>query len=270
MLNTEHRVISILVCMKQVIDPEAPVSSFKVDPEANRVIPPKGTPPVLNPFDENALEAALKIKDSQGAEITVMSMGRNLARAVVRKSLATGADKLILLEDDAFDNLDGYATVYILVDAIKKAGYYDLILCGRQAADTDAGIVGSGIAEILGIPSITVAQKIDIYGKQLRVERVISDGYQVIEVSMPALVTVSNEVGQLRSAPLAAVIAAQKKEITIWHACDLGVELSRLKRNSLLKLFQPTRESMCEFVSGETPEEKGINLAMKLRESKLI
>ena len=141
--------VRIIVCMKQVLDPEAPSSAFQIDPEAKRVIPPKGVPPVLNPFDENALEAALRIKDTQGAEITVISMGRNLAKPVVRKSLAVGVEQLILLEDDAFEELDSSSTAHVLALAIKKIGEYDLILCGREAADTDAGQVGSGIAEIL-------------------------------------------------------------------------------------------------------------------------
>lgn len=256
--------------MKQVIDPEAPVSSFKIDSETNRIIPPKGTPPVLNPFDENALEAALKIKDSQDAEITVISMGRNLARAVVRKPLAAGADRLILLEDNAFDNLDSYATACILVEAIKKAGGYDLILCGRQAADTDAGVVGSGIAEILGIPSITVARKISINDKEAVVERIISDGYSVIQTPMPVLVTVSNEVGELRSAALAAIMAAQKKEITIWNANDLDIEPSKLRQMRLLKLFQPYHEIKCEFIEGKSLQEAGENLAVKMREAGLL
>ena len=144
--------LRIIVCIKQVLDPEAPSSTFRVDSETKRVIPPKGVPPVLNPFDENALEAALRIKDTQGAQITVISMGRNLAKPIVRKSLAAGADELILLEDDAFEDLDSYSTAYILAVAIKKNGQYDLVLCGREAADTDAGQVGSGIAEILGHP----------------------------------------------------------------------------------------------------------------------
>ena len=153
--------IEIIICMKQVIDPEAPVSTFKIDPEAKRAIPPSGTPPVLNPYDENALEAALRIKDTNGARITVISMGRKLSQPVVKKSLAVGADELILLEDDVFEDLDSYSAAYILASVIKKIGRYDLIICGRQASDTDAGQVGSGVAEILGIPSITVAQKVE-------------------------------------------------------------------------------------------------------------
>ena len=263
--------IRIIVCMKQVLDPEAPSSSFQVDPEAKRVIPPKGVPPVLNPFDENALEAALKIKDSQGAEITVISLGRTLARPVMRRSLAVGADELILLEGDGFAELDTYPTASILATAIKKIGEYDLILCGRQAADTDAGQVGSGIAEILGIPSITAASKIEASDGKIRVERVVSDGFEIIEAPLPALVSASNEIGELRFPTIASIMAAQKKPITVWNAQELQVEPSQMKRVNLLKLSTPPhREVECQFMDSDTPEEAGANLALKLREDKLI
>jgi len=254
-----------------VLDPEAPASTFQVDPEANRILPPKGTPPVLNPYDENALEAALKIKDAQDAEITVISMGQNLAKPVIRKSLAAGADKLILLEDDAFGDLDSYSTACILASVINKIGEYDLILCGRQAADTDAGQVGSGIAEILQIPSITVAGKIEAINEKVRVKRLVSDGYEVIETSMPALVTASNEIGELRSATLRAIMDAKNKEATVWNAQDIDVAPSQSKRTNLLKLFTPPRrEGKCQVIEGETMEEAGANLALKLREVKTI
>jgi len=261
---------NIIVCMKQVLDPEAPVSAFKIDPEAKRAIPPKGTPPVLNPNDENALEAALRIKDVQPTEITVISMGRQLARPVVKKSLAVGANELVLLEDDVFEDLDSYSAAYILTTAIEKIGKCDLILCGRQAADTDAGQVGSGIAEILGIPSITVAQKVEISDGKVRVERVVSDGYEVIETSMPALVTASNEIGELRSPTMKAVMEAQKKQFTVWNAQDLGVDPSQVRRTNLLKLFIPVHEVKVEIVEGESPEQAGENLALKLRENKIL
>lgn len=256
--------------MKQVLDPEAPTSGFKVDTEARRVIPPKGTPPVLNPYDENALEAALKIKDTQGAEITILSMGYNLARPIVKKSLAAGADKLILLEDIAFGDLDSYSTAYVLVSAIKKIGEYDIILCGRQAADTDAGQVGSVIAESLGIPGITVARKLEAGDGKVRVEQVVSDGYRVIEAAMPVLITASSEIGDLRTASLAAIMAARKKEPTVWNAQELGVDPSRMKRTNLFKLYQPVHESKCEVIKGNTPEEAAANLALVLREAKII
>jgi electron transfer flavoprotein beta subunit len=205
--------------MKIVLDPEAPASMFKVDVEAKRVLPLKGNPPVLNPFDENALEAALKIKDShKDTSITVVSMGKSLPKPIVRKSLATGADDLVVLEDETFEDLDSYSSANILAAAIKKMGAFDLILCGREAADTDAGQVGSGIAELLGLPSITLAGKIELMDKKLKVQRVLTDGYELIEIPLPALVTVSSESGTLRTAALAGIMAAQKKPMKIWNA----------------------------------------------------
>lgn len=263
--------MKIIVCMKLVIDPEAPVSAFKVDTEAKRVIPPKGTPPVLNPFDENALEAALKIKDAGNTEITVISLGQNLARPIVRKALAVGADKLVLLEDKVFEDLDSFTTAHILVAAIKKVGDFDLILCGRESADTDAGQVGLGIAEMLGIPSVSMAGKIETVNGIIRVKQVLSDGYETIEAPLPALVTASNEIGELRYASITAIMAAQKKPIIAWSALDLGIDPGSLKRVKLHSLsLPPRREGNCEIVAGESPEAAASNLALKLRENKIF
>ena len=263
--------LTIIVCMKQVIDPEAPVSLFKVDVEAKRAVPPVGTPPVLNPFDENALEAALRVKDTREAKVTVLSMGRNLAKPVINKSLAAGADELILLEDDAFRDFDSYSTAYILVQAIKRLGEYDLILCGRQAADTDAGQVGSGIAAILEIPSITVARRVEVNNGGVRVERVVSDGYEVVETKMPVLITASNEVGELRYPGIKDMIAAQKKPTTVWNARDLEIDLSPIKHNNLLRLFIPVRpEYKCQLMEGETRAKAAANLALELRKAGII
>ena len=178
--------MNMIVCCKQVIDPEAPPASFKIDTASNKVVPPQGVPPVISPFDENAVEAALKIKGAQGGKITAISLGINLLRDVVKKPLSMGADELVLLEDEAFVEGDSWTTAYALAMAIKKIGEYDIILCGRQASDWDAGQVGSGIAEILGLPCVTLAKKIDITDGKARVERVTPDGYDVIEVSLPA------------------------------------------------------------------------------------
>ena len=261
--------LNIIVCMKQVLDPEAPVSAYKVDDEAKHIVI-KGVPPVISPFDENALEAALRIKDAHQTKITVLSLGQNMSKAVLRKSLAAGADELVLLEDDAFDDLDSYTIASILSTAITKIGEYDIILAGRQAADSNAGVVGSGIAEILGIPSITTVRKVELDDGKVRVEQVLSDGYEVIETPLPALITVSNELGELRSVALKEIMAAQKKPLTTWNAEDLGVDPLPMRRAKLLKLFIPQKESRCEMVPGGNEEELGVNLASKLREVQII
>jgi electron transfer flavoprotein beta subunit len=256
--------------MKIVLDPEAPASLFKVDEATKKVIPPKGTPPVLNPFDENALEAALKIKNVNGSSITVISLGKNIPKPVIRKSLAYGADDLILLEDELFDDLDSYSTSEVIVKAIRKIGNYDLILCGREAADTDAGQVGLGIAEMLGIPSVSLANKIEAGEKTLKVGRVLADGTQTIEVPLPALVTVSSEAGIIRTANIKGIMEAQKKPLTTWTAKDLDITHPSTKKSNLYKLFQPTRDTKCEIITGNSPEEAAAKLAQKLKEVKSL
>jgi|YelNatPaOPRAMG01_1025707.scaffolds.fasta_scaffold60304_2 electron transfer flavoprotein beta subunit len=265
---------NMVVCCKQVIDPEAPPASFKIDPSTNKVIPPAGVPPVISPFDEQAVEAALRIKDKHGGKITVISLGNNLLRDVVKKPLSMGADELVLLEDAAFEEGDSWSTAYALSMAIKKIGEYDLIFCGRQAADWDAGQVGCGIAEILGIPCVTLAKNVEFIDGKAKVERVIPDGYQVIEVTLPAVITVSNELGEARYATLKGIMAAAKKQPTVWKPADIGVNPSEVgaagRRTKLVKLFQPVKEGKCELIEADSPAEAGAKLAQRLREAKLI
>jgi electron transfer flavoprotein beta subunit len=185
-----------------------------------------------------------------------------------------GGDELILLQDSAFEGADSRSTAYTLAMAIKKVGEYDVIFCGRQAADWDAGQVGSGIAEFLGIPCVTVAKKVEVLDGKVKVERVTSDGYEVVEVSTPVLITISNELGEPRYPKLKGIMAAAKKEVPTWTAQDIGADASQLgaagARIKLLKVFQPVKEGKCEIIEGESPEEAAANLAQKLREAKLI
>ncbi len=262
--------LNIIVCVKVVIDPEAPVSTFKIDPEGQHVLPGQGVPPVLNPYDENSLEAALRIKELHPSKVTVISLGSNLPKAVVKKCLAVGADDLVVLEDATFEEIDGYTTAYLLAEAIRKLGEYDLILTGRMAADTNAGQVGPGVAELLGIPSITVAQKVEANDGSVRVEQVLADGYEVVELPLPCLVTISHEIGELRSATVKGLMAAQKQPFTTWQAQDLGADISSSRRSKRLRMFIPEKQVECEIVEGQTPEEAGANLALKFEQIKNI
>lgn len=263
-------ILNIIVCVKVVIDPEAPASTFKIDPERRCIIPSPGVPPVLNPYDENSLEAALRIKDGQPGRITVISAGKSVPRAVVRKCLAIGADELVVIEDDIFENADSFTSACLLAAAIKKLRKYDLILTGRMAADTNAGQVGSGVAELLGIPAVTFARKIAVNEGTARVERALADGYEVVEVPLPCLVTVSHELGEMRAANVKGLMAAQKQPVTTWHVPDLAVDISTLRQSKPLKLFIPEREVQCDRMEGSTPEEAGANLAMKLWQANRI
>jgi electron transfer flavoprotein beta subunit len=267
-------IVNIMVCCKQVIDPEAPPASFKVEATGKTVTLPPSIPPVVDPYSEYAVEAALRIKDAQGCKVIVLSLGTGLLPDVVKKPLSMGADELVLLEDEAFGGGDSYSTACALAMAIKKLGNYGLIFCGRQASDWDAGQVGAGIAEILGLPCVTLARKVEITDGEAKVERVVEDGYEVIKVALPAVITVSNELGEPRYPTVKGIMAVKGKEPTVWRPSDIGVESAQLgeagRRARLVKLFQPIRESKCEIVDAETPEEAAVSLAMKLREAKIL
>ena len=265
--------MNAIVCIKQVIDPEAPPASFKID-EAGKSAVMQGTPPVIDPYSEYAVEASLKIKDAGGGKITVLSLGTGLLREVVKKPLSMGADELILLEDEAFTGGDAWSTSYALAMAIKKIGEYGLVLCGREASDTNAGQTGPGIAEILGLPSVTLAKKIEVRDGTARIERVTADGYEVVDVKLPAVITVSNEIGEPRYPTIKGIMAVKKVQPIIWNPADIGIEPAQIgaagQRASMLRLFQPVHEGECEFSEGETPEEAAANLALKLREAKVL
>lgn len=265
----------VIVCVKQVPDPEIPPSSFKVDEAAKKVVPPPGVAAVVSQFDEIAVEAAMRIKDAQSdAKVTVLSMGPASAYDAIKKGLAMGSDEGVHLLDDAFEDGDAYTTAQALAAAIQKLGDYDLILCGRQAVDWDMGVTGSALAEVLGIPSITFAKDVQVRDGSVVVERVFPDSFETVEASLPALVTISNELGEPRYPKLQQIMQAARKQVTKWSAADLGLDPSQLGasgvRLSLDRLYVPVSEIECEFVEGETPEEAAQKLAEKLRESKLV
>ena len=193
--------MNIIVCLKQVPDPEGPQDCFAINPETVRV-EPRGIPPVLSLFDENALEASLRIKDDYGEEvkITVVSMGKRISNAVLQKALAVGADDLVKVEGEVFESssLDSFGTASALAATIKRIGGYDLIFTGRQAADWNAGQVGIFLGGLLGLPTVTLAKKVDVQEKHAVVERLLPNGFETVRTRLPAVVVASNEVGELR------------------------------------------------------------------------
>lgn len=270
-MTSPHSDLKILVCVKQVIDPETPPSAFKIDSDRKQVLPPAGVPPVVNGFDENAIEAAIRLKDTLGAEITVLSVSDEFLMDVMKKPLSMGADMLVLAQDPEFGNIDPAATAYVISAALGKLGDFDLILCGRQASDWDNGQVPIFLSEILNLPLLTVAQNIEISESSVVVERALADGYEVVEASLPAVVTVSNELGEPRYPTLRGIIAAGKKTPVRFNAADLDIDVSRLTPNmELLELTQPLQDGQCEFISGEDDADTGRQLALRLREAKLI
>ena len=259
----------IIVLIKQVPDPEGPADAFKVDPEAKKVTP-VGIPPVINPYDENALEAALKIKERHGATVTALSMGEKLAQPVLKKALAAGADELLLLIDPLFGDLDNRSTAYVLSTAIGKMGTYDLILTGRQAADWDFGVTGLYLAEALRIPAVNVVQKVEVGDGTVLAERMCDDGHDVVKTFLPCLLTVSSEVGELRYIPVRSLQAVSKRPAKVLNSKDLEVDAERLTSRKINKLIPFQGERQCHFIEGESPREKGEKLALKMKEDRIL
>ncbi|MDP7525195.1 MAG: electron transfer flavoprotein subunit beta/FixA family protein [Dehalococcoidales bacterium] len=253
--------MKIIVCAKQIPDSEVPSSLVKVDTEQKRVTT-SGVPPVINPFDKNALEAALQIKQENEVEITVISMGEKISASLMKKVLAVGADKLLLLNDPQFEVLDSRSTAFVLSTAIKKIGEFDIILTGRQAGDWDSGQTGLILAEMLGIAGINLARNIRIDDGKVNVEKNIAGGYETVRAEMPALVTVSSEVGELRYVPLKGLMEARKQSLEVWNAEDLEIEPGKLTRVEMATLSPPPDLGRdCSFMKGGSAEEQGKNLA---------
>jgi electron transfer flavoprotein beta subunit len=264
--------LHIIVTAKQVIDPEMPLSAFRIDAAARQVTTPTTFPPVVNGFDEYALEAALRLKDVQETQITVVSVGAQFDLNIMRKLLAMGADNLILCQDTAFANLpDSIVIARVLHAAIRKIGAFDLILCGRQASDWDNAQVPLYLAETLHLPCLTLGQKVEVRAGKVQVQQLVPDGYVLAEAPLPALVTISNELGEPRYPTMRHIMAANRKRPTIWKLADLELEAALLAPQiEVVELTFPERTQQCEFIDAADAEAAGRQLATVLRTAQLI
>jgi len=262
--------MNMIVCVKQVPDPEIPSGKFRIDPELKQALPPEGIAPIINPYDERAVELALRVKEKYGGQIVVLTLGSPASESVAKHAIAMGADEAVILSDPTFEGSDSFGTAHILIKAIEKIGRYDLILCGRQAADWDEGLVGSIIAENLQLSLITAAVDVDRMEDGLRVRRVTLDGYQSFAVPLPAVFTVGQEIGRPRLPSGRGIITATRKQLPVWGADEIAIDLNHVgqeaSRRKIVTLFVPERERKCEIVQGETPDEAGARLAERLRE----
>ena len=203
----------IVVCLKQVPD----TTNVRINPKTNTLMR-EGVESIINPFDEYALEEALKLKDACGARVTVVSMGPPQATVVIREALARGADDGALVSSRAFGGADTLATSYTISMAIRKicgGGAPDLVLFGKQAIDGDTAQVGPGVSEFLDVPLVTYVKSLALTEKGYRVETQMDDGLHVIEGTFPAVMTVLKEASAPRYAPLAGWMAAARAEIPV-------------------------------------------------------
>ncbi len=258
----------IIVCIKQVPD----TTEVKIDPVTNTLIR-EGVPTIINPFDENAIEEGLRLKERHGGKVTVITMGPPQAVTALRDAVAMGVDEAFLISDRRFAGADTLATSYTLSQAIKKIGDYDILLFGKQAIDGDTAQVGPGVAEHLGIPQVAYVKKIEINGDVAKVERVMEDGYEIIEVKLPALFTVVKEINEPRFPSLKGKLMAKKREIPIWKVEDIEAEPAKVgldgSPTKVIKTFTPTPRGKGDIFQG-TVEEQVSELVKRLQELKLV
>jgi len=266
--------LNIIVCIKQVPD----TTEVKINPETGTLIR-EGVPSIINPFDTYAIEEGLRLKEQFGGKVTVISMGPPQAMEALKEAVAMGADEAILLSDRAFAGSDTWATAYTLSRAISKCGAFDIILCGKQAIDGDTGQVGPGIARQLGISQLTYVFKIrelDPESGSIIVERLLEEGREVVETSLPALLTVVKDINQPRYPTFLGIRRATRMEIPVWTATDLpDADASRFgldgSPTQVVRIFgPPKREGTVELISADSMDEAADTLADRLLAEKVI
>jgi len=260
--------VKIIVCIKQVPD----TSEVKINPETGTLIR-EGVPSIINPYDMHAIEAGLQIKEKLGGTVTVLTMGPPQADSALRDAISMGADDAVLLSDRAFAGSDTWATSYTLSKAIEKLGA-DIIICGKQAIDGDTAQVGPEVAEFLNIPHVSYIRKIeDITQSTIRVQRLMDEGYDVVESTLPVLLTVVKELNEPRLPSLRGKMAAKKAEIKKWGLSDIQADESSIglkgSPTRVKNIFAPVAKKDRKMLEG-TPEEQVDALIKELKGIKCL
>ncbi len=246
--------MNIIVCIKQVPD----TANVKIDPQTNTLIR-EGVESIINPFDMYAIEEAVRTKEKLGGNIIVITMGPPQAEAALREAISLGADEGILVSDRVFAGSDTWATSYTLACAIRKIGKFDIIFCGKQAADGDTAQVGPGISMHLDIPQVTYVKKIeDLTTDKAKVERMTEEGYEIVETPLPVLFTVVKEINEPRIPSLKGKIKAKSAQIKTLMAKDLDADEKSLGLNGsptqVVKIFTPPPREGGVMLAGSTQE----------------
>lgn len=212
--------MKIIVCMKQVPD----AKDVRLDPVTN-TLAREGVQSIMNPYDQHALEEAVRLKEAHAGEVVALTMGPPQAEEMLRQAISCGADSAVLVSDRAFAGADTWATAYTLEHALKTIGDFDLILCGKQAIDGDTAQVGPGLATRLGIPYLTCVQKIrESSASGLVAERMMDDGYDLVALEYPALLTVVKDINEPRVPSIKGKMKAKKAEIVRLSAADIKAD----------------------------------------------
>lgn len=263
--------MNILVCLKQVPDTE---SQIKIAPDGKAIVT-DNIKWVMNPYDECAVEEALRIKEKFGGEVTIIGVGPKRVTEAIRTALAMGADKGILVDDPALTGTDSLGTARVLAAVIKDLEY-DMILCGKQGVDDDSAVVGSNLAELLDIPQVSVVVKLEISedGSVVKAHKEVEGGAFVIEAALPALITAQKGLNEPRYASLPGIMKAKKKPLDVKTIADLGVDAGEVGESGakikVIQITPPEERVAGKMVEGETPQEKADKLASLLHEEAKI
>ncbi len=251
--------MNIIVCIKQV--PET--TEVRINPETNTLMR-EGVKSIINPFDMYAIEEALRLKERFGGKVSVITMGPPQADAALREAISMGADEGYLVCDRAFAGSDTWATSYTLAGAIKKLEPFDLIICGKQASDGDTAQVGPGISTHLNIPQVTYVKKIEDVDPALarkgwmRVQRMLEEGYEIIETPLPALLTVVKEINEPRIPSLKGLMRAKNAKIITFTQKELNLDPQQIglcgSPTQVVKIFTPTPRVGGQILKGEVPD----------------
>jgi electron transfer flavoprotein beta subunit len=261
--------MNIIVLVKQVPD----TSEVKINRDTNTLVR-DGVPSIINPYDRYAIEEAIRLREKHGGKVTAVTMGPPQAAEALREAVSLGADEVVLISDRAFAGADTWATSYALAKGIRKIGSYDLVIAGKQAIDGDTAQVGPETADMLGIPFVAYIRKIEqVDGNKMTAERMMDEGYDVVETSLPALITVVKEINQPRLPSLKGKMKAKGLQITAWSAKDIGadVNLCGLKGSptKVVKIFPPAPRGQREILRGPLDEQVS-SVAKKLKEQSLL
>ena len=259
--------MNIIVCIKQV--PET--TEVRINPETNTLMR-EGVKSIINPFDMYAIEEGVRLKEKVGGKGTVLTMGPPQAETALKEAISLGADEAVLLSDRAFAGSDTWATSYTLAAGVRKLKDYDLIICGKQASDGDTAQVGPGIATHLDIPQVTYVKKIEeVKDKSIKVERMTEEGYEIIESSLPLLITVVKEINTPRVPSLRGLMRSKQAKITVLGVKDLDVDSANLglcgSPTQVAKIFTPPARPEGEKIEG-TAEEIAVKLAGILKKER--
>jgi len=261
--------MKVIVCLKQVPG----TTQVKIDPQTNTLVR-QGIENIINPFDTYALEEGVRLRERFGGTVTALSMGPPQAEAALKEAISLGADEVVLLSDKAFAGADTWATSFTLAQAINNVGQYDLVICGRQTLDGDTGQVGPELSEMLGIPFIAYVSKIEEMAEgQMRVQRMVEEGHEVIETSLPAVITVVKEINVPRLPSLRGIMKSKSASVQLWTVKDLGVDEGMVglsgSYTKVVKIFFPQRVCQGEIFQGELGSQIDC-LIGKLRDGGLV